>query len=67
LSRFLREKQDAAEKFAGTFAPKTRMGLFLRNKISSAMALPFVAQLTLGRSLRDDITLPDFSAVQTSS
>lgn len=67
LSGFMREKQDAAARFAGSFAPKTRFGLFLRNRITQAFALPFVAELTLGRTLRDDIALPDFSDVPPSN
>ncbi|HVW27379.1 MAG TPA: FAD-binding domain [Polyangiaceae bacterium] len=62
LRRFLDEKQAAARRFAGSFAPKTHLGLFLRNWLSRALSSPFMADLTLGRSLRDDIELPRYSA-----
>lgn len=62
LHRFLLAKQKAAEGFAASFTPKTRWGLFLRNQILKAFALPFVARLAVGGSLLDRIELPDYSA-----
>ncbi|MGH6863376.1 MAG: FAD-dependent monooxygenase [Methylocella sp.] len=58
---FMAAKQAAAQQFAGSFAPKTRMGLFLRNQITKAFALPFVANLAFG-NLLDRIDLPDYPA-----
>lgn len=62
LRRFIVGKQDAAVKFSGSFAPKTRLGIFLRNKITKAFKLPFVAELAMGPSLMDRIDLPDYAA-----
>ncbi|MGH6839365.1 MAG: FAD-binding domain [Methylocella sp.] len=59
LRPFMTAKQAAARQFADSFAPKTRMGLFLRNHITKVLALPFVANLALG-SLLDRIELPDY-------
>jgi hypothetical protein len=54
-------KQQAAEKLATSFTPKTRWGLFLRNQITKAFAIPFIAKLVMGGSLLDRIDLPDYS------
>ena len=62
LRPFIVGKQDAAVKFSGSFAPKTRLGIFLRNKITKAFKLPFVAELAMGPSLMDRIDLPEYAA-----
>ncbi len=62
LRDFMVEKQNAAAKFATSFAPKTRWGLFLRNQITKAFAVPLVAKWALGSTLLDRIELPDYSA-----
>jgi 2-polyprenyl-6-methoxyphenol hydroxylase-like FAD-dependent oxidoreductase len=61
LRAFITDKQRAAAKFARSFAPKTRIGLFLRNQITKAFRLPFIAELAMGPSLLDRIHLPDYS------
>jgi 2-polyprenyl-6-methoxyphenol hydroxylase-like FAD-dependent oxidoreductase len=58
-------KQKAAERFAGSLVPKTRLGLFLRNQISKVIGLPFVADLALGRGLVDRLTCRDTRFVRT--
>ncbi|MGB6176727.1 MAG: FAD-binding domain [Methylocella sp.] len=60
LRPFMTAKQGVAERFASSFAPKTRLGLFLRNKVMNAFALPFVANRVLS-GLLDRIELPDYS------
>ncbi len=62
LRPFIEAKQKAAAQFASAFAPRTELGIFCRNLITKAMRLPFVAELAIGRSLRDDLDLPDYSA-----
>jgi 2-polyprenyl-6-methoxyphenol hydroxylase-like FAD-dependent oxidoreductase len=62
LRGFISGKQEAAVKMAGSFAPRTRWGLFLRNQITKAFALPLVAKMVMGSSLIDSFTLPDYSA-----
>lgn len=54
----IRTKQDAARSLGTAFAPRTRRKLFLRNTALRFMKLPFVADLVMGRSLRDPIELP---------
>ena len=61
LRPFISGKQDAAVKFSGYFAPKTRFGIFFRNQVTKAFKLPFVAKLAMGPSLLDRIDLPDYS------
>jgi 2-polyprenyl-6-methoxyphenol hydroxylase-like FAD-dependent oxidoreductase len=57
---FIAEKQKAARGFAGVFAPRSRLALFLRNQITKAFHLPFVASLALGSGLQDNIDLPNY-------
>jgi 2-polyprenyl-6-methoxyphenol hydroxylase-like FAD-dependent oxidoreductase len=61
LRPFIAGKQRTAEAFASSFAPRSAIGLFLRNLVTRAMVLPLVADLALGRSVRDDFLLPDYS------
>ena len=60
LRPFVEGKQHAAENFASTFVPETQLGIWLRNQATKLMTLPGVANLMLGRSLRDDFALPNF-------
>ncbi|MFZ3357777.1 MAG: hypothetical protein WA177_03355, partial [Xanthobacteraceae bacterium] len=62
LRPFMTAKQNAAEQFASSFAPKTRLGIFLRNQTTKVLSVPYVADLTLGRVVRDDLDLPDYPA-----
>ena len=60
LRPFMASKQAAAEKFAGAFAPKSAFGVFLRNKVTSVMGIPFLARMIMGPSLVDQFELPDY-------
>ncbi len=64
LRPLMATKQKAAEQFAGSFAPKTRLGLFLRNQVTKAFAIPYVAKMTMGSSLLDRIELPDYEGAR---
>lgn len=57
---FIVGKQDSATKLAGSFAPKTQLGLFFRNLITRAFALPFVPKLAMGSMLMDRFDLPNY-------
>jgi 2-polyprenyl-6-methoxyphenol hydroxylase-like FAD-dependent oxidoreductase len=61
LYPFMLAKQNAAENFASSFAPRTRWGLFLRNQVTKTFAIPFVAKQLMGTSLLDRIDLPDYT------
>jgi len=60
LRPFLSKKQDSALKFAGFFAPKNRIGLVLRDLATNLCNIPFLANLLVGRALRDDFDLPNY-------
>jgi 2-polyprenyl-6-methoxyphenol hydroxylase-like FAD-dependent oxidoreductase len=60
LRTFIESKQEGAARFASAFAPRTRWGLFLRNQIITASAMPGVAQLSFGRNIIDTLKLPDY-------
>jgi 2-polyprenyl-6-methoxyphenol hydroxylase-like FAD-dependent oxidoreductase len=60
LRRFIEGKQKSARGFAAYFAPKTRLGVFIRNQATRLMAAPGLAKLMLGRSIGDDLDLPDY-------
>ncbi|HET7099847.1 MAG TPA: hypothetical protein VFJ52_01750, partial [Terriglobia bacterium] len=57
---FVFNKQKAALRFAGTFAPKSKWALFLRNRIFNLLAVPWIADFAVGRDLADKITLPEY-------
>jgi 2-polyprenyl-6-methoxyphenol hydroxylase-like FAD-dependent oxidoreductase len=60
LRAFIDGKQKAAQQFAGSFVPKTRFGLIMRNELSKAFRFPFLANLFIGRGLLDRLTLPPY-------
>lgn len=60
LHSFLEAKQATAAKFASTFAPRTAVGITLRNWASQLLRVSFLAEWLVGRQLHDDITLPDY-------
>lgn len=58
---FLRRKQAAAAKFASSFAPKSALGVTFRDHVSRLLRIPWIADLLVGRAVRDDIELPDYA------
>jgi 2-polyprenyl-6-methoxyphenol hydroxylase-like FAD-dependent oxidoreductase len=60
LHPFILAKQKAAEKFASSFAPKTRLGLFMRNQVTKVLTIPFVTKRVMRSTLLDRIDLPDY-------
>jgi 2-polyprenyl-6-methoxyphenol hydroxylase-like FAD-dependent oxidoreductase len=58
LMPFLLSKQKAAVGLAPAFAPKNGLQLALVKSITKLMSVPFVADLAMGKSLRDAIELP---------
>ena len=61
LRSYIGAKQRGAERFAGAFAPKTRMGLHIRNLVIKAFAIPGLARFAVGRDIADSIQLPHYS------
>ena len=60
LRSYIGTKQRGAERFAGAFAPKTRLGLAARNLVIRAFAIPGLARLAVGRDIADTLQLPDY-------
>ena len=61
LRSFMQGKQEAARRFAGAFAPRTRYGLVFRNFVINAFAIPGLARWAVGRDIADRIALPEYS------
>ncbi len=61
LRTYVEMKQKGAERFSSAFAPKTRWGMFLRNKVIKATAISGVARLAFGREMIDSLDLPDYA------
>ena len=57
---FVRKKQEAALRFAGYFAPKSKTSLFVRNQMMNLMKIPWFADLVVGRDIADSIVLPQY-------
>jgi hypothetical protein len=60
LRTFIDAKQAGGARFSAAFVPKTRWGLFLRNQVIKACAIPGVARLAFGREIIDTLRLPDY-------
>jgi 2-polyprenyl-6-methoxyphenol hydroxylase-like FAD-dependent oxidoreductase len=60
LRAYIGSRQKGAERFSTAFAPKTRWGLFLRNQVVKACAIPGLARLAFGRDIIDTLQLPDY-------
>jgi 2-polyprenyl-6-methoxyphenol hydroxylase-like FAD-dependent oxidoreductase len=67
LHPVIESKQDAAQKFAKSFVPKTRAGIFLRNQVTRLMGIPLVADLAMGRMFKDSLTLPPYESLRSSA
>ena len=61
LRAFIDSKQKGAERFSSAFAPRTRFGLFARNQVVRACALPGVARFALSGDITDRLEPPDYS------
>lgn len=59
---FILEKQTGAQRFARSFAPRTRWGLIFRNQVTKLFAIPGLAKFAMGPSLLDRLELPDYGA-----
>jgi 2-polyprenyl-6-methoxyphenol hydroxylase-like FAD-dependent oxidoreductase len=57
---FVMRKQHAALKFAGTFAPKSRASMLVRNAIMNLLRIPWIADFVLNRALGDNLKLPEY-------
>jgi 2-polyprenyl-6-methoxyphenol hydroxylase-like FAD-dependent oxidoreductase len=60
LGPFMARKQDAARGLVGFFAPRSRLGLVLRNHLTGLLSVPYLAKLAIGRGLLDRLSLPTY-------
>ena len=60
LRNYITAKQRGAERFASAFAPRTAGGLWFRNQVIRAFAIPGVARFAIGRDIADTLQLPDY-------
>ena len=59
LRPFIEAKQRGAEHFGGWFAPKTRLGLIVRNQLTALMSVPLVGHWMVNQMFGDSLVLPD--------
>jgi 2-polyprenyl-6-methoxyphenol hydroxylase-like FAD-dependent oxidoreductase len=57
---FVSAKQRAARRFAGAFAPKSHLSLFLRNQMFRLLSVGWIADIAAGREFTDRIVLPEY-------
>jgi 2-polyprenyl-6-methoxyphenol hydroxylase-like FAD-dependent oxidoreductase len=60
LRPLIERKQKAARNFAGSFAPRTSLGLWFRDQMTRLMAIPYVADAIIGADIRDNFDLPNY-------
>jgi 2-polyprenyl-6-methoxyphenol hydroxylase-like FAD-dependent oxidoreductase len=60
LRPFIQAKQQAAERFAAAFVPRTRLGVLFRNQVIKAFRIPAIARVAIGRDIRDQLVLPRY-------
>ena len=60
LRPFIHAKQQAAQRFAAAFVPRTRLGVFFRNQVIKSFRVPAIAKIAIGRDIRDRLQLPHY-------
>jgi 2-polyprenyl-6-methoxyphenol hydroxylase-like FAD-dependent oxidoreductase len=60
LRTYIDTKQRGARRFAAVFAPRTQLGLWFRNQVIKAFAVPGLAKRTVGKDIIDTLQLPDY-------
>ena len=57
---FVQRKQRSALKFAGTFAPRSKFSMAVRNAVMNLLQVGWIADMVIGRDLGDDFSLPEY-------
>jgi 2-polyprenyl-6-methoxyphenol hydroxylase-like FAD-dependent oxidoreductase len=57
---FVQGKQKAALRFAGFFAPKSKVSLLIRNQVMNLLRIPLVADFTVAGEITDKLALPQY-------
>lgn len=60
LRPVVESRQRSARAFAAMFAPKTSLGVWTRNRMSTLLNIRWLADWLVRREFRDDITLPEY-------
>jgi 2-polyprenyl-6-methoxyphenol hydroxylase-like FAD-dependent oxidoreductase len=60
---FIVGKQMAAVRFATSFAPRTKLGIWVRNLMTRLMSMPWVADWAMGSLIKDGLILPNYDDV----
>jgi 2-polyprenyl-6-methoxyphenol hydroxylase-like FAD-dependent oxidoreductase len=61
LRSYIESKRRNAQRFAAAFAPRTSLGLFVRNQVIKTFATPGLARLAIGTDIADAIQLPNYN------
>lgn len=58
---FLDKKQNLARRFAKSFVPRSKFGIWVRNLAVRMMFIPFVSKMFVKQFMDDDLTLKNYS------
>jgi 2-polyprenyl-6-methoxyphenol hydroxylase-like FAD-dependent oxidoreductase len=58
LRNYIQAKQRGAARFAAALAPRTQLGLLIRNLVTKAFAVPGLAHWVIGKEITDQLQLP---------
>ena len=67
LRPYVERKQKGARGFAGSFVPRTALGLWLRNLTLDATTRLHLTRLVFGAQLSDPLRLADYGPMSSSS
>jgi hypothetical protein len=57
---FVLNRQKAALRFGGTFAPRSEFAVFLGNQIFKILAIPWIADFAIGRGVTGNIAPSEY-------
>lgn len=60
LRPYVEVKQNGAKRFSAAFAPRTSLGLFVRDLVVTAASIPGLARVLFGREMIDKLELPAY-------
>lgn len=60
LRAYIGKKQAGVARFGGALAPKTQAGLWFRNQVMNAFAIPGLARFAIGREITDKLRLREY-------
>ncbi len=60
LSEFMFKKQKGAERIGTWFAPRSALGVFVRNQVTQLFSMPFFADKVVSLSIADNLCVPDY-------